>query len=369
MTLLDSIETPTLLLDEQRMLTNIRRMAQKALAQHIRFRPHFKTHQSARIGEVYRSEGVTAITVSSVEMAAYFARAGWQDITIAFPVNVRQMHTLQQLAQQVHLGLLVESAESLRALQVGLTAPADIWLKIDVGSHRTGIPIEDVAEISNLVALAQEKPHLTLRGLLSHAGHTYRTPANAVPEVYLQSIQRLLDLRAFLQHLGFTGLEISVGDTPSASLSPNLGEVDEIRPGNFVFYDAKQLSSGTCSWQDVAIALACPVVAKHPQRNEVVLYGGVIHFSSEFYLRGEQRAYGMPVLWKGNGWGEPIEGGYIAALSQEHGILHLPSAEFEHIHVGDLAFVIPAHSCITVSAMKRYLTLNGEIVTTLNEAC
>ena len=60
------IVRPTMLLDERRVHANIGRMAQKARANGVRFRPHFKTHQSERIGEWSRSEGVTAITVSSV---------------------------------------------------------------------------------------------------------------------------------------------------------------------------------------------------------------------------------------------------------------------------------------------------------------
>jgi len=32
-------------------------------------------------------------------------------------------------------------------------------------------------------------------------------------------------------------LLISYGDTPSCSIAENFDEVDEIRPGNFVFYD------------------------------------------------------------------------------------------------------------------------------------
>lgn len=65
----DSIQRPTLLLDPDRAKRNISRMAEKAARSGLRFRPHFKTHQSAAVGEWFRPFGVTAITVSSVEMA------------------------------------------------------------------------------------------------------------------------------------------------------------------------------------------------------------------------------------------------------------------------------------------------------------
>ena len=63
------IDKPTLLLDRGRMRRNIERMARKAYRAGVLLRPHFKTHQSAAIGEEFRSFGVTAITVSSREMA------------------------------------------------------------------------------------------------------------------------------------------------------------------------------------------------------------------------------------------------------------------------------------------------------------
>ena len=54
-----SIQTPTLILNEEQAKKNLLRMADKASAQNIRFRPHFKTHQSEEIGEWFRDEGVS----------------------------------------------------------------------------------------------------------------------------------------------------------------------------------------------------------------------------------------------------------------------------------------------------------------------
>lgn len=91
MDLLHDMEKPTLLVNPQIARRNIAFMAEKAYRQGVRFRPHFKTHQSAVVGEWFREQGVQAITVSSVDMARYFADHGWQDILIAFPVNLHQM--------------------------------------------------------------------------------------------------------------------------------------------------------------------------------------------------------------------------------------------------------------------------------------
>src|SRR5512147_1045773 len=103
-------------------------MAEKARANHVRFRPHFKTHQSAQIGAWFREFGVEAITVSSVTMADYFAASGWNDITIAFSVNWREIEATNRLAASNHLGLLVDSVETAQMLAQQLAHPADAWL-------------------------------------------------------------------------------------------------------------------------------------------------------------------------------------------------------------------------------------------------
>ena len=80
----EEIVRPTLVVDENRVSENIDRMAQRARQAGVRFRPHFKTHQSREIGAMFRQAGVSQITVSSLAMAQFFADQGWQDITVAF---------------------------------------------------------------------------------------------------------------------------------------------------------------------------------------------------------------------------------------------------------------------------------------------
>jgi D-serine deaminase-like pyridoxal phosphate-dependent protein len=62
------IKEPVLILNKERCQTNIEKMALKAKSSNIVFRPHFKTHQSAEIGEWFRKFGISCITVSSVKM-------------------------------------------------------------------------------------------------------------------------------------------------------------------------------------------------------------------------------------------------------------------------------------------------------------
>lgn len=367
MSLFDQVERPTLLLNEDRAKANIAYMAEKARRSGVNFRPHFKTHQSAEIGTWFRSHGVSAITVSSVEMAAYFAAYGWEDITIAFPVNLRQIDALNALSRRIRLGLLVESVESAAFLAARLSTPTDIWLKIDTGAGRTGIRWDQPDRIPAIIHALQSSPQLHLRGLLSHAGNTYGAgSARQVQRIYKDSLQRLENPLAIAAKASGCALEISVGDTPACTLVDDLSGVDEIRPGNFIFYDSEQFLWGTCRADQIAVAVACPVVAVHPERETVVIYGGAIHFNKEFTTNQGERAYGLAALPSASGWGEPLEGAYVSALSQEHGLVHMPRRWLDQIQVGGLLVILPAHSCLTVTALGHYLCLDGRRIDTLN---
>jgi D-serine deaminase-like pyridoxal phosphate-dependent protein len=373
MAIFDQIVKPTLLLDSGRAVRNIQRMCIKAKDQGVRFRPHFKTHQSAEIGEWFRREGVTAITVSSVDMAEYFADNGWQDITIAFPVNIRQIETIRELSGRVHLELLVEGAESAAYLEEHLSGRVEVWMKIDSGLGRTGLAWNAIEPIASLARQIDQSTKLHLRGILTHAGHTYqaKTP-DEVRRLFAESVQRMGQVRDGLKEAGAGLVEVSVGDTPGCSLSESFGDADEVRPGNFVFYDAEQFSIGACTAGDIAVALACPVVARHPERNEAVIYGGAVHLSKDWMPGEGPVRHGLVALpaalqgGSGDGWGNPLAGAYVDRLSQEHGVVHLESEDLDRLRIGDLVCVLPVHSCLTVQVMGEYMTLKGRRVGVMN---
>jgi D-serine deaminase-like pyridoxal phosphate-dependent protein len=359
-----TIQRPTLLLDRARAMANIEQMARKAARSKVTFRPHFKTHQSAAVGAWFREFGVEAITVSSVEMALYFARHGWQDITVAFPVNILEIEAINRLARQVELGLLVESEQTINFLAQNLTSRANIWLKIDVGYGRTGLTWSDFDRIVTLAQQIEAVPRLSLRGVLTHSGHTYRARSKPkIEAIYRDTLSKLEAGRERLATAGFGRIELSIGDTPSCSVVDDLSGVDEIRPGNFVFFDVMQLQIGACREAEIAVAMACPVVAKHPDQNKLVIYGGAVHLSKEaFVMEDGQPMFGYVAELGPDGWGSRIENAYVTGLSQEHGLIKADDETIDRLDVGDLVAILPVHSCLTVNLMRIYSTLEGEIL-------
>jgi D-serine deaminase-like pyridoxal phosphate-dependent protein len=357
------ITKPTLVLSKDIAKRNIENMARKASNLGLIFRPHFKTHQSIEIGEWFREAGVERITVSSLTMANYFADFDWNDITIAFPVNILEIPEMNELAGRINLNLLIENKEGLEALQENITWHIGIFIKIDTGYNRTGIEASQTHEIDALLDIIQKSPLLQFKGFLAHTGHTYH--ANSTNDIYSRHFDALLKMKSLKSHYisEWPELIVSLGDTPSCSICDKFDGVDEIRPGNFVFYDLTQNKLGSCKLTDIAVRMVCPVVAIHPSRNEVVIYGGAVHFAKDSITNIDGKPLFGRIVIEDNGKKVLLdEKNYLHALSQEHGILKVTPRDLHYFKPGILIEIIPVHSCLTANLMKEYMTTDGEII-------
>jgi D-serine deaminase-like pyridoxal phosphate-dependent protein len=361
------IESPALFLDEKKCRANIDRMVSKARSARIAFRPHFKTHQSAEIGQWFREAGTNAITVSSVAMGHYFADAGWKDITIAFPANPRELASIKNLAARCSLNLVVnnpamipllnEAAESDEARAFSL----QIWIELDTGYHRSGIDPENLSLIREIIHLCINSNHLFFTGFLSHFGETYMaTSGEEIKTIATSNLKRMDQVRTRVGNSD--AIQLSIGDTPSFMMLKEFSPANEVRPGNAVFFDLMQEAIGSCSIDDIAVCLAAPVSEIHPERQEVVVHAGAIHLSKESVRENNQTIYGKPVFFDNQGWTEPIPGAFLRSVSQEHGVVHIPTPFMKKIKPGSLIGILPVHSCLAAQAMQQYLTLEGRTI-------
>jgi D-serine deaminase-like pyridoxal phosphate-dependent protein len=240
-------------------------------------------------------------------------------------------------------------------LEGNLNNLVDFYLKIDVGTHRTGFDPENHELIKETINEAVLNPKLNFRGFGSHAGHTYKTSSlNEVQKIYKQGVDVLKYLRdQFLPD--YPGIIASWGDTPSCSLVPEFEGIDEIRPGNFIFYDLMQYHLGSCDWDHIALVVAAPVVARHKERNEIVVYAGAVHLSKDHYqipnngvvYRRSNKVYQQRV-------GEFSKPVYVTRLSQEHGVIVCPDEYWDDFKVGGLVGIAPVHSCLAADLLSDF---------------
>lgn len=322
------------------------------------FRPHFKTHQSAEIGKWFQEEGIDKCTVSSLSMAHYFAKAGWEDITVAIPFNINEIEEAISLAKQVKLSICVDHPDALAVLAGRAGAPFHVFIEIDSGYGRSGVHYKNTVLIASLIERLSLASHLHFKGFLSHTGNSYHSQSQAEGiEIFEHARASLLQLKE--KYLPpFPNIILSLGDTPSSTFARRFDGIDEWRPGNFIFYDFMQYALGVCEEEDIAVRIYCPIIGIYPSRNEIVIYGGGVHLSKDSISYQNQQIYGWAKKKD-----EKMEQGFpVASVSQEHGIIRVSEDFISKVNIGEFLEIIPIHSCMTADLNKHYLSDNGKII-------
>ena len=359
-----TISKPTFLINEQICRRNIEKMSAKANQHNLIFRPHFKTHQSADVGNWFRDYDVNSITVSSVSMAKYFHKNGWHDITIAFPINVKQIGEIDALASCCKLSILLADIESWEFVKK-IKSEIGIFIEVDTGYHRTGFEYREIGEMDSILEDMKHDSNIKMKGFLTHSGNTYHTKrSNEIFEIHDHSLSIMTTLKRRYSSI-FPDLIASIGDTPSCSLMDNFDNVDEIRPGNFVFYDHMQLEIGSCEKKNISVAMGCPIVSRNLYRNQIIIYGGAVHLSKEQIYHQNRVNFGQIVLLEKDYWIFPETPIYLTQLSQEHGIFY--SDNSQSFQIGDVIGIIPVHSCLTANLQFYYQTTKGKMINKMRE--
>src|SRR5690606_4274911 len=119
-----------------------------------------------------------------------------------------------------------------------------------------GVKSDDLDLIDSILKIASKNPLLKFNGFYIHPGHSYYI---SVEDVYNETLIAMKSLKDLYIHR-FPGLVIRCGDTPGSSIIQEFGAIDELGPGNFIFYDLMQVQIGSCARGDIAVALAVPIV-------------------------------------------------------------------------------------------------------------
>lgn len=172
-------------------------------------------------------------------MGCAFARAGWGDITIALPAYPGAIEQYREIvALGAWLALVVDGVDRVRALSEIVDFELGCWLEIEAGYARSGVAWDDGERILAAAREISQVAHLRFDGLLTHSGQTYACSVpNDIKSAFAAAKSQMLGVRSLLEGAGFGDNLFSMGDTPGCCLSEDFSGIDELRPGNFVFYD------------------------------------------------------------------------------------------------------------------------------------
>ena len=337
MPIFEELETPTPIVDMDRLGRNLDRMAHYAEQHGISLRPHIKTHKSPMLATEQLRRGAVGLTCATPAEVEVMSTIG-NDILLAYPAIGRaKLKRLMSVSSETKLTVALDSVEAIEQLAAAAREnerPIGVLIEIDLGMHRVGVASTDRA--IELVRMVRARPPLEYAGIAFYPGHI-RQAVSEQDESLAKLSAELGGVLSKLERAGLLPGIVSGGSTPTAFRTHEIGGVTEFRPGTYIFNDRTTYEIGACEEADVALTVLATVIST------AVPGQAVIDAGSKALGREPLRAQG------GGGFGVLAEHSEITvkSMSEEHGILDLQESEWRPT-VGDRVRVIPNHVCIVV---------------------
>lgn len=319
-------------------------MAQISKENKVALKPHFKSHKTIEIAQEQIRRGAVGITTATLKETEALVHNGIENITLAYPlIGHTKIDTFKGLAQRDCLQTIVLD-ENHGAYLNGFFSekkPLNAWLKIDTGLNRLGIQPEAIPK--TLKKLADLK-NIHVVGLLTHAGHSYGGHLDLKTIGFDEGKQ----LVAYKEKR----LRVSCGSTPTAKWVAKVPGVDEIRPGNYVFYDGTMVALGVCQKKDCALFVKTTIIGKY--EHHLVIDSGSKMLGLDKGVHGNSNLEGFGTIMGADSL-------VITRLSEEHGIIEGPA--IKHFEIGDRLTLLPNHACPVVNLQDTlYVFSNNQLI-------
>lgn len=359
----DFIDTPALLIDYDIMMKNLRAMQKKADDAKIKLRPHIKTHRMPELAKLQLKEGACGITVAKVGEAEVMAENGLTDIFIANEiVGITKLERIRNLHRKISIRLGVDNqfqVDQLEEVFENEEKPIEVLMELEVGENRSGV-ITD-AQITELALYIKNKKHVSLKGIFSHEGHSYKAK-NAAECRRVSTESQIGTIRAagLIKESGTEIDTVSIGATPSLMHTGIVDGITEIRPGTYIFMDVGQ-GSAIDDFSKCAATVLVTVISK-PTGERVVLDAGAKALTSQNRAEGICATYGFGLV-------KNSDNVRLGGVFDEHGLI-CDKAFREIIQIGDKIEIIPNHICPTCNLYeKAYLVSNNKLLKEVPVLC
>lgn len=246
---LAELDTPALVVDLDAMERNLARMAAFARAAGVRLRPHAKMHKSAELARLQLAAGAVGLCVQKTSEAEALAAGGISDLYVSnevvAPAKLARLAALARslAARGGRLALAVDSAEGIARLAAAVRAAGaevDVFVELDVGQGRCGVPPADrdplaAVELARRVAAS---PGLRLAGLQAYHGKAQhvRTAAGRRAAVAL-AVASARATREALERAGLPCPLVTGAGTGTYMLEAASGVYGELQAGSYLFMD------------------------------------------------------------------------------------------------------------------------------------
>lgn len=305
-----SLDTPVVLVDMDKLETNIAEMSRFAAEAGVRLRPHVKVHQCADIARMQIAAGACGIDVGSMGQAEAMTEAGLDDILISHPgyYGGHKFERLMKLLSQTGLKItlmvdMVEQAEGIsRAGQaVGRTVP--VLIKVDTNASLSGYSRLGVLPGQPLLDFARKirgLANIELTGIYAHEIGAKPTPEGVAKMAY-ETASLVVEMAGMLRKEGIPVEHVSVGASPTFRdtcrylKEGKISGITEIDPGNCVIGDLGYMKTLANTREACAATVLTTVIStSHPEK--AAIDAGYKTFGADF---GVSHAKEPDFYWNG----------------------------------------------------------------------
>jgi D-serine deaminase-like pyridoxal phosphate-dependent protein len=332
----ESIDTPALVIDLDRMEANLATMAAFARDHGVRLRPHAKMHKSATLARLQMAAGAVGVCVQKTSEAEALAAAGIADIYISNEVVDRaKLARVAALAGRIRLGLAVDSAEGVERLAAAVAAAGstiEVFVEVDVGHGRCGVPAAAAGQLAqHVVSHAPPEGGLVFAGLQAYHGAAQHLRGAGEREAAAHHAAALA--RAAQASIGAAGIAcplVTGAGTGTFSFDAASGLWGELQAGSYLFMD-----------RDYADNLPAP---------------GAPRFEHALFVKSRVMSRGVSHA--------------VIDAGDEHGLLRPRTGA----GIGELpaldatVWLVPGHCDPTVNLHDRYVAVRGGLVAGVVEA-
>jgi D-serine deaminase-like pyridoxal phosphate-dependent protein len=339
-----AVDTPALVIDADALGRNIAAMAAFARAHGLGLRPHAKTHKSAHIARLQVAAGAVGVCVQKGSEAQALADAGITDLYVSNEViDPAKLDRLAALARAVRLAVVVDSELGVDRLGQALAragATMDVFIEVDVGHGRCGVP---PGEVLRLVRRVEQHPGMRFAGLQAYHGRAQHLRGAAERDAAVHHAASVV--RAAQAALGKAGIAcplVTGGGTGTFMFDAASGLWRELQCGSYVFMDRDYADNEPAGGLRFEQALFV---------KSQVMSRGASHAVIDAGHKAHAIDSGLPRVWDTDL--EFVNGG------DEHGILRgaaLPA-------LGDTVWLVPGHCDPTVNLHDHYVVVRGGLAT------
>ncbi|KAA8644912.1 uncharacterized protein ATNIH1004_009123 [Aspergillus tanneri] len=407
-----NLPRPCAVLDAAILRRNCDKMRRAMKALNVGFRAHVKTHKTWQVTQLQMGEentdvNLVASTVNEIEhlvvlLKDFKAKGRRINVLYGIPLVPSQVPRLAQLACELGEGsisVMIDHPDQLSYLErfSAITHfPACVFLKVDTGYHRAGLPPIALNKNGLLEKLADAEKlgFARLLGVYSHSSLSYSgtTPQQAMAHL----TSEIIGCRDAVQHhqhlLPHRKLVLSVGATPQAAAMQNLVQERkptpetkalkdllrcplpstdleiELHAGNYAVLDMQQLETNADARGNPEEEIAISVIAE-----VCSLYNDGERSRPEALLAAGTLALGREPCHSYSGWG--VVGNWrratatprliVGRISQEHSIVswEMESDEIPKIplEISQAVRIYPNHACITGAMYGWYWIVDSSL--------